>query len=103
VPGAELEAVLELIQHAAAAGVDAGVVEGEPEVGEVGADVDAEDAGEDDGGEEAELLGHREDERPQLRRASPATSMRSLERETRADAAAGVLLLHNADAPPPEG
>jgi hypothetical protein len=99
VPGAELEAALELVQHAAAAGVDAEVVEGELEVGEVGADVGAEDAVEDDGGEEAELLGHGEDERAQrgdVGAQGLAGDEHELLGEGDADAAGVVLLLRDA-------
>jgi hypothetical protein len=99
VPGAELEAALQLVQHAAAAGVDAEVVEGEPEVGQVGAHVGAEDAVEDDGGEEAQLLGHGQDERAQrgdVGAQGLAGHHHQLLGERDADAARVVLLLRHA-------
>ena len=64
-----------------------------------GTDVGAEDVGEDDGGEEAELLGHGVDERPQ-RGDVGAQGLVGDEHEVLgegdADAAGGVLLLRDA-------
>lgn len=61
----KFEALLELVQHCVAAGVDAEVLDRQLEVGDVAPDLELEDVPQDHGGQEEELLRDGEDQRPQ--------------------------------------
>ena len=97
-PGAEPEAALQLVQHAAAAGVDAEVLQRQLEVRHVGLHLDG-GAAEQRGAQEPELLRQREHERAQRRDVAPQRVPghgHEVLGERDADVALAVLLLRHA-------
>ncbi|BAS82431.1 Os03g0162725, partial [Oryza sativa Japonica Group] len=108
VPRAQLQAPLQLVQHAAAPRVDAEVVERRGEVREVGLDAGgvAEHAAEHHRGEEPELLRQREHEGAQRRDVGAqrvAGDGHELLGQRHADVAGAVLLLRHARVAPVAG
>jgi len=65
VPSREIEILLELVEHGAAAGVDAEVLARELEIRDVGLHFEIEAFARDEVDEEEQLLREREDERPE--------------------------------------
>ncbi|KAB8115726.1 hypothetical protein EE612_056420, partial [Oryza sativa] len=100
VPGAEAEVLLDGVEHGAAAGVDAEVVERHLEVRDVGPHAgEAEHAARHERRQEQDLLGHGEDEGPQggdVGAEGLAGDGHEVLGERDADAAGVVLLLEHA-------
>jgi hypothetical protein len=99
VPLGEVEVLLELVEDGAAAGVDAEVVEGELEVGDVGLHVDAQQPARDEAGEEEDLLRqgqHERAERGDVGLECVAGNAHEVLGQRDADAARLILLLEHA-------
>ncbi|KAL8151655.1 hypothetical protein V2J09_021463 [Rumex salicifolius] len=78
----QLQVLLELLDNRPPASMDTEMLKCELEVRDVRLDLGIEQLLANEGDQKQQLLAHREDEWAQRRDASPATAIRSLERET---------------------